>query len=215
MPSSFEPQTNITRRSIAGCWNATNGFTASPTHLIAWGDIYLVGHLPLHAVTDDELDRVFGSILRTPMARSTTCLNWVSRPPFAENGHGGCRVERTLETCSFPASGRSRGTCRVRRNDRFGQYGRLTRMTDATGTLILLRHGQSTWNESNQFTGWVDVALTEQGISEAKAGGQLLVDAGLPDVLHTSLLTRAITTANLALAEADRGWIPVRRIRGG
>ncbi len=85
-------------------------------------------------------------------------------------------------------------------------------MTDATGTLILLRHGQSTWNESNQFTGWVDVALTEQGISEAKAGGQLLVDAGLlPDVLHTSLLTRAITTANLALAEADRGWIPVRR----
>lgn len=81
-----------------------------------------------------------------------------------------------------------------------------------TGKLILLRHGQSEWNASNQFTGWVDVALTEQGKKEAKHGGKLLRDAGiLPDVVYTSLLRRAIWTANLALDEADRLWIPVIR----
>ena len=85
-------------------------------------------------------------------------------------------------------------------------------MTSAAHTLILLRHGQSTWNSSNQFTGWVDVALTEKGFAEAVAGGQLLGDAGsLPDVVHTSVLTRAISTTQLALAECDRQWIPVRR----
>ena len=61
------------------------------------------------------------------------------------------------------------------------------------GTLVLLRHGQSTWNAENLFTGWVDVPLSEQGEAEARQGGQLLADAGLlPDVLHTSLLRRAI-----------------------
>lgn len=80
------------------------------------------------------------------------------------------------------------------------------------GTLILLRHGESEWNASNQFTGWVDVALTEKGRGEAKRGGELLKDAGLlPDVLYTSLLRRAITTANIALDAADRHWIPVVR----
>ena len=79
-------------------------------------------------------------------------------------------------------------------------------------TLVLLRHGESEWNASGQFTGWVDVALTEKGRGEAARGGELLVAAGLlPDVLHTSLLRRAITTANLALDAADRHWIPVRR----
>ena len=79
-------------------------------------------------------------------------------------------------------------------------------------TLILLRHGQSQWNELNLFTGWVDVRLTEQGQNEARRGGELLADAGvLPDVLHTSLLSRAIQTANLALDSADRLWIPVKR----
>jgi len=80
------------------------------------------------------------------------------------------------------------------------------------GTLILLRHGESDWNAKNLFTGWVDVALTDKGRAEATAGGRQLVEAGLlPEVVHTSLLRRAITTAFLALDEADRHWIPVRR----
>ncbi|MEC5152384.1 phosphoglyceromutase [Cryobacterium sp. GrIS_2_6] len=78
--------------------------------------------------------------------------------------------------------------------------------------LILLRHGQSLWNQENLFTGWVDVRLSEQGAAEAKRAGELLADSGLlPDVLHTSLLSRAIQTANIALEEADRLWIPVKR----
>jgi 2,3-bisphosphoglycerate-dependent phosphoglycerate mutase len=81
-----------------------------------------------------------------------------------------------------------------------------------TSTLILLRHGQSEWNMLNRFTGWVDVRLTEQGESEAKRAGELLVGADmLPDVLFTSVLTRAIQTAHLALSTADRLWIPVSR----
>ncbi|WP_409430393.1 phosphoglyceromutase [Mycobacterium sp. SMC-16] len=82
----------------------------------------------------------------------------------------------------------------------------------AMPTLILLRHGESQWNEKNLFTGWVDVDLTDKGRAEAVRGGKLLVEQGvLPDVLYTSLLRRAITTANLALDAADRHWIPVHR----
>ncbi|GAA1825653.1 phosphoglyceromutase [Nesterenkonia flava] len=78
--------------------------------------------------------------------------------------------------------------------------------------LILLRHGQSDWNQKNLFTGWVDVQLTEQGRAEAARGGELLKEHNLlPDVVHTSLLQRAITTAHLALEAADRLWIPVKR----
>ena len=85
-------------------------------------------------------------------------------------------------------------------------------MSESTHTLILLRHGESDWNAKNLFTGWVDVALTDKGRDEALAGGKQLVEAGLlPDVVHTSLLRRAITTAHLALDAADRHWIPVRR----
>ena len=85
-------------------------------------------------------------------------------------------------------------------------------MSDATYTLVLLRHGESEWNAKNLFTGWVDVPLTEKGRAEAIRGGELMVEAGLlPDVVHTSLLRRAITTAHLALDEAERHWIPVRR----
>ena len=81
-----------------------------------------------------------------------------------------------------------------------------------TYTLVLLRHGESDWNAKNLFTGWVDVPLTEKGQGEAKRGGEQLVEAGiLPDVVHTSLLRRAITTAGLALDAADRHWIPVKR----
>jgi 2,3-bisphosphoglycerate-dependent phosphoglycerate mutase len=85
-------------------------------------------------------------------------------------------------------------------------------MSDAPYTLILLRHGQSEWNATNQFTGWVDVRLTEQGQAEARNAGELLKQAGLaPDILYTSLLSRAIQTANLALDVADLLWIPVKR----
>lgn len=79
-------------------------------------------------------------------------------------------------------------------------------------TLILLRHGHSDWNAKNLFTGWVDVDLNDQGREEAVNGGNLLRDKGvLPTVVHTSVLRRAINTANLALDAADRHWIPVRR----
>lgn len=79
-------------------------------------------------------------------------------------------------------------------------------------TLILLRHGQSTWNDKNLFTGWVDVRLTELGQKEARRAGELLREHNLlPDVVHTSMLSRAIHTANLALDTADRLWIPVKR----
>ena len=81
-----------------------------------------------------------------------------------------------------------------------------------TYTLVLLRHGESEWNAKNLFTGWVDVHLSEKGVAEAIRGGALLTEAGLrPDVVHTSLLRRAITTANLALDAADLHWIPVKR----
>ncbi len=79
-------------------------------------------------------------------------------------------------------------------------------------TLVLLRHGESQWNAKNLFTGWVDVDLTDKGRAEAVRGGELIASAGvLPDVVHTSLQRRAITTAALALDSADRHWIPVRR----
>jgi 2,3-bisphosphoglycerate-dependent phosphoglycerate mutase len=85
-------------------------------------------------------------------------------------------------------------------------------MSDAPYTLVLLRHGESTWNALNQFTGWVDVDLSEKGGAEAVRGGEMMRDAGvLPDVVHTSLLRRAIRTSQIALDVADRHWIPVVR----
>ncbi len=85
-------------------------------------------------------------------------------------------------------------------------------MAENTYTLILLRHGESEWNALNLFTGWVDVNLSQKGEAEAKRGGELMKAAGvLPDVLHTSLLRRAIRTAQIALDSCDRHWIPVAR----
>jgi 2,3-bisphosphoglycerate-dependent phosphoglycerate mutase len=81
-----------------------------------------------------------------------------------------------------------------------------------TYTLVLLRHGQSLGNAEGVFTGWQDVPLTDLGLAQAHRAGELLRDAGLlPDLVHTSLRRRAITTANLALDACDRHWIPVRR----
>ena len=78
--------------------------------------------------------------------------------------------------------------------------------------LVLLRHGESVWNEQGLFTGWVDVGLSERGAAEAESAGRMLSSQGLlPDVVHTSVLVRSIRTAELALAAAEREWIPVRR----
>ena len=80
------------------------------------------------------------------------------------------------------------------------------------GTLVLLRHGESVWNAENLFTGWVDVGLTEKGLKEAVRAGELLAEHDLlPNVLHTSVLKRAIATAGNAVASCDRQWIQVRR----
>ncbi|HEX3964392.1 MAG TPA: phosphoglyceromutase [Trebonia sp.] len=80
------------------------------------------------------------------------------------------------------------------------------------GTLVLLRHGESEWNAKGLFTGWVDVPLAAKGIQEASAGGRMLADAGLrPDVVHTSVLTRAIQTANYAVEAVGLSWLPVHR----
>ena len=81
-----------------------------------------------------------------------------------------------------------------------------------THRLILLRHGQSTWNLENLFTGWTDVGLTQLGEEEAREAGRLIVEEGLdPDILHTSVLVRAIRTAELTLEEMGRQYLPVRR----
>ncbi len=81
-----------------------------------------------------------------------------------------------------------------------------------TGTLVILRHGQSTWNQQNLFTGWHDVPLSEQGAAEAAAAGATMADTGLCfDIAHTSVLTRAVVTCNLALAAMGQVWLPVQR----
>ena len=91
-------------------------------------------------------------------------------------------------------------------------YRRLTKLEGMTHNLILLRHGNSVWNQKNLFTGWVDVDLSDQGRNEAKRAGELLGESGLtPDVLYTSLLKRAINTAHIALDQIDRNWIPTLR----
>jgi 2,3-bisphosphoglycerate-dependent phosphoglycerate mutase len=85
-------------------------------------------------------------------------------------------------------------------------------MSGTVGTLVLLRHGESEWNAKNLFTGWVDVGLSAKGEAEARRGGELLREHDLlPDLVHTSVLRRAIQTAEITLDVADRHWIPVRR----
>jgi len=85
-------------------------------------------------------------------------------------------------------------------------------MSSTAGTLVLTRHGESVWNLEGRFTGWTDVPLSDKGRDEARRAGKKLADAGFrPDVLHTSLLSRAIFTAQIALEEMGRPWIPVQR----
>jgi 2,3-bisphosphoglycerate-dependent phosphoglycerate mutase len=80
------------------------------------------------------------------------------------------------------------------------------------GTLVLVRHGESAWNADGRFTGWVDVSLSDKGLNEAVHAGAMLADSGLrPDVVHTSVLSRAIQTANATLEAADLAWLPVHR----
>ncbi|HEV3383002.1 MAG TPA: phosphoglyceromutase [Trebonia sp.] len=80
------------------------------------------------------------------------------------------------------------------------------------GTLVLLRHGESDWNSKGLFTGWVDIGLAAKGRQEAEHAGRMITEAGLrPDVVHTSVLTRAIQTANGALEVAGLSWLPVSR----
>ncbi|NDD96422.1 MAG: 2,3-diphosphoglycerate-dependent phosphoglycerate mutase [Actinobacteria bacterium] len=81
-----------------------------------------------------------------------------------------------------------------------------------TGTLVILRHGESTWNQQNLFTGWHDVPLSEKGLAEAAQAGSTMAEAGLFfDVAHTSLLTRAVMTCHLALNAMGQVWLPVQR----
>ena len=85
-------------------------------------------------------------------------------------------------------------------------------MGRVTGTLVILRHGESTWNQLNLFTGWHDVPLNEKGLAEGVAAGKTMSDAGLRfDVAHTSVLTRAVDTCNLALDAMGQVWLPVQR----
>src|SRR5207244_10484767 len=89
---------------------------------------------------------------------------------------------------------------------------RFTAIGKKPGTLVLLRHGESTWNLENLFTGWTDVPLSARGVTEAVEAGRLLREAGLrPGGVHESLLLRAIQTTQHALAERERSWVPVRR----
>jgi 2,3-bisphosphoglycerate-dependent phosphoglycerate mutase len=82
----------------------------------------------------------------------------------------------------------------------------------SVGTLVLVRHGESEWNAKNLFSGWVDVDLNDKGVAEAQRGAELLREHGFePDVAHTSLLRRAIRTAEIVLHGIDRHWVPVRR----
>ena len=168
------------------------------------GDIYLVGRMALASVTPDEIDRVLGQVLEAVDSDFNTLLELGFRSSIQKEWEW--RVSRgeslkNLQAFAHLIDDR-------RRRDRPRE--RIPPWDDST--LILLRHGESDWNAKNLFTGWVDVDLTEKGRAEAVRAGELIKELDRqPDVLYTSLLRRAITTANLALDKADRHWIPVHR----
>ena len=166
------------------------------------GDVYLTGRLPLAGVTGAEVDQLLGAVLDAADSSFNTLLELGFASSIRKEWAWRLsRGEPTHNLAAFPhlAPGAASG--------------RLTSMSaDTTYTLVLVRHGQSDWNAKNLFTGWVDVGLTETGRAEARRSGELLAERGLlPDVLHTSVLRRAIETAQITLESADRMWLPVRR----
>ena len=168
------------------------------------GDIYLVGRLPLHAVTPTEVDRLLGAVLEYADASFDTILELGLRVARSAS-EWDWRVARGESTRNLDAFQAPAG-----RSDPVG----CAAMSHDVVHLILLRHGESEWNAKNLFTGWVDVDLTDKGEAEARsAAASCCATRGLlPDVVHTSVLRRAIRTANIALDVADRHWIPVRAV---
>src|SRR5438128_181525 len=135
-------------------------------------------------------------------------LEAASRVPARGNHAAAPRVPVRCPPVACGSVPPSRGLGRPAPGERHPEPDSLSGMS----TLVLLRHGESAWNAEGLFTGWVDVGLSEAGAREAVAGGVLVRDHGLrPDIVHTSVLTRAIQTANLALEEAGLLWLPVAR----
>lgn len=168
------------------------------------GDIYAVGRRGLLGLDMAEIDRLFAAAHASADDAFTTLL--ALGFPDAIRAEYAWRSHRGLPTTNLAAFADLLGP------DISATRERTPAMTEEPRTLILLRHGESEWNAANLFTGWVDVDLSERGVSEAQQAGTLLREAGLaPTIVHTSLLTRAIRTADLALAAAGRLWIPVRR----
>ena len=160
------------------------------------GDIYLVGRMSLASVDADEIDRVLGQVLEAVDSDFNTLLELGFRSSIQKEWEW--RVSRGESLKNLEAF--------AHLIDDDDEQRRLTRVREIlagmgdTATLVLLRHGESDWNALNLFTGWVDVGLTEKGRAEAVRSGELLAEHDLlPDVLYTSLLRRAITTAHLAL----------------
>ena len=211
------------------------------------GDVYLIGRLPLLAVTPDEIDRLrrayaddslkqpvlrrdvrrrdceigFAASIRREWdwraSRQESVENLRAFARFADSGDlPACYAWRTRHrrsTARLPHPSRTRRDPSKRALSRSGKLAHADGRSDvAARTLVLLRHGESQWNAKNLFTGWVDVDLSAKGEAEAANGGRLLAERGVrPDVVHTSLLTRAIRTANIALDAADLLWLPVQR----
>ena len=168
------------------------------------GDIYLVGRMALHSVTADEIDRVLGQVLEAVDADFNTLLELGFQSSIQKEWEWRVSRGESLKNLRAFEHLIDDDDDRRRRRDRLSAMG--------DSTLVLLRHGESEWNALNLFTGWVDVDLTDKGRAEAIRGGELIAEHGLlPDVLYTSVLRRAINTANLALDKADRHWIPVHR----